>query len=265
MRGTSLVLSGLVAVALATAARAQPSEGACGGVIITEIMYNPSTAQGPDSTDEWVEIFNAGCDPVDLTGWTFEDLLSQDPIFAKAIYPMDDGSAVLPPRAYALIIDGEGSEVLNNPVWDIPPGTRIFGTDDMALGNGLNNSPETVAIRDNQGNLVDRVMYETTDSSGCGNEANGNGYSLERVDTFGPGDCTNFRSMELLAGNFPTGGTPGSENFLWLGSECVCFGVPSMSGWGLVVLATLLFALGAVPLSRKRSDRVRNARLPSRF
>ena len=30
---------------------------------------------------------------------------------------------------------------------------------------------------------------------------------------------TNFRSMELLAQDFPIGGTPGSDNHLWIDDD----------------------------------------------
>lgn len=252
MKRVLIAIWGLAFAGVAVDVDAQVRERGCAGLIITEIMYDPSTTQGPDSTNEWVEIYNDSCDAVDLSGWTIQDLIEQDPILPKVVFPMDGGSAVLPPGRYALIIDGEGSEVLTNSAWDIAPGTRIFGTDDLALGNGLNNSPETVAIRDAQGNIVDQVMYQTTDTSGCGNEANGKGYSLERVDPFGPGDCSNFRSMELLAENFPIGGTPGADNFLWLGSSCFCVGAPAASTWGLALVAVALLGVGILPLRRRR-------------
>jgi len=185
----------------------------CAGIIITEIMYNPSLSnpsQGPDFKNEWIEILNCGSEDVDLSGWTLGDPVDTDPIS-----PLDGGSTVLEEDEYALIIDGIGSEVTTNSAWDIEDDTRIFGTDDRTLGNGLNNSGDTITLSDNFGNPVDSVTYDDTDSSGCGNEADGKGFSLERVDPLGPGDCTNFRSMELLAQDEPIGGTPGSDNHLW--------------------------------------------------
>jgi hypothetical protein len=41
-----------------------------GDILITEIMYN---ASGPDTGFEWVEIYNSGDAPVDLTGWKLSD------------------------------------------------------------------------------------------------------------------------------------------------------------------------------------------------
>jgi len=197
-----------------------PSEN-CAGIIITELMYNPSGSQGSDFTNEWLEILNDGCADVDLSGWTIEDLEDVDPIL-----PFDGGSTVLGKGEYALIIEGIGSRVLTNSAWDIAPGTRIFATDDRALVRQLNNDRDTITIRDSSGNVVDSVRYFGSDFSGCGNEANGKGFSLERVDPLGPGDCTNFRSTELQDQGFPIGGTPGSDNHLWIGSSCTCTNNP---------------------------------------
>src|SRR5690606_21912907 len=44
-------------------------------IIITEILYNPSGTDIPSETfsQEWVEIYNAGSETVDLTGWMMRD------------------------------------------------------------------------------------------------------------------------------------------------------------------------------------------------
>jgi hypothetical protein len=191
----------------------------CPGVLITEIMYNPSTEQGSDFTNEWVEIRNESCEDVDLRGWTIEDESGNAP---DPLVALDGFPPVLAPAQFALIVDGTGSEVIGNPVWEIAPDARIFGTDDAAIGNGLSNAGDTIFIRDASAMLVTAVRYDDTDDSGCGNEADGGGYSLERVDPLGPGTCANFRSQELADEGFPEGGTPGSENFLWAGSVCEC-------------------------------------------
>ena len=41
-------------------------------VIINEIMYNPSTAQGSDTDLEWIEIFNNGTATIDLAEWKID-------------------------------------------------------------------------------------------------------------------------------------------------------------------------------------------------
>jgi hypothetical protein len=41
----------------------------CAGVVITEVMYDPTISRGSDTTGEWwVEILNYSCKSVDLAG-----------------------------------------------------------------------------------------------------------------------------------------------------------------------------------------------------
>ncbi len=61
---------------------------------ITEIMYNP---EGADKDREWIELFNDGGSPVDLTGWK----LREDSI--KHSLVLKQGEATLQPGAYAII------------------------------------------------------------------------------------------------------------------------------------------------------------------
>lgn len=58
----------------------------CAGVIITEVMYDPTTSQGSDTTGEWVEILNYSCESVDLAGWQIQDNFATDPL-----QPLDGG------------------------------------------------------------------------------------------------------------------------------------------------------------------------------
>ena len=47
--------------------------GADSDIIINEIMYNPSGSLGPDDKYEYVELYNRGSTPVDLSGWVLRD------------------------------------------------------------------------------------------------------------------------------------------------------------------------------------------------
>jgi len=47
-----------------------------GNIIITEFMYNPDAVS--DTAGEWVEIYNAGSDAVNLNSWTLKDSGSDD-------------------------------------------------------------------------------------------------------------------------------------------------------------------------------------------
>ena len=55
-----------------------------GSVVINEIMADPASDWSPSDgneeygslEDEWIEIFNAGAEPVDITGWRLRDAVS---------------------------------------------------------------------------------------------------------------------------------------------------------------------------------------------
>ncbi|MEK6155255.1 ExeM/NucH family extracellular endonuclease [Flavobacteriaceae bacterium 3-367] len=125
---------------------------------ITEIMYNPSSAE---DNWEWVEIYNAGEEPVDLSG-----------------YVIDDGNGVAHPSA-------------NIASGILPPGTSaiLYNSDDVsasdfraAWGNvnlipvtnwgamALNNGGDTIGIWNNfssysgdhatQLNVIEQVAYD---------------------------------------------------------------------------------------------------------
>ncbi|MCH2606677.1 MAG: lamin tail domain-containing protein, partial [Nitrospinales bacterium] len=40
-------------------------------VVINEIHYNPSGAQGSDNDYEFMELYNTGTEAVDMSGWSF--------------------------------------------------------------------------------------------------------------------------------------------------------------------------------------------------
>lgn len=45
----------------------------CGGPAITELMYDPASAEGAPPVTEWIELFNPTDRPIDLAGWYFSD------------------------------------------------------------------------------------------------------------------------------------------------------------------------------------------------
>jgi hypothetical protein len=44
-----------------------------GDLVITEIMYNPSTTVGPDGDNEWIELWNNSDNPIDIGGLMIRD------------------------------------------------------------------------------------------------------------------------------------------------------------------------------------------------
>jgi hypothetical protein len=125
------------------------AEGAAvGDVIISEFMYNPGgSVDDAAGTGEWIEVYNNGSTPIDISGWQVGD--SQANQFSTS-FP---ANTVIQPFQ-ALVVTGNASrfdaewgsginriQVSNLPIWDFP-------------------SRETVTVRDNLAVQRDSVNYE---------------------------------------------------------------------------------------------------------
>jgi len=85
-------------------------------VRINEIMYSPSSSQGSDNFNEWIEIFNNGTTSVDLTDATLcGDSLSKGFVNRSDANVRLNTSFILEPSKFALITDGgSGTSVYEN-------------------------------------------------------------------------------------------------------------------------------------------------------
>lgn len=163
--------------------RADPGSA---GLIINEIMYNPSAVS--DTSGEWFEIYNSG-NAVDLQGYSFAD---------------GAGSFTI---SSALIIPGGGHLALARS--DDPAVNGGFAPD-YAYGTALyfGNSGDTLSIFDPAGGLVNSLDY------GAGDFPSATGASICFI---GVGDNSvgsnwfNAADEGLVygAGDF---GTPGAPN-----------------------------------------------------
>jgi hypothetical protein len=124
-------------------------------IIVSEIMYNPAgTDLDPTATPpynrEWIEIYNAGAETVNLAGWSLGD--SQDNQWASP-FP---ARTVLSPN-HALIVTGDAA------TFDSQWGS---GINRIEVGSfpSLSNTPsptnETIALRDSLGAIRDEVNYD---------------------------------------------------------------------------------------------------------
>ncbi len=142
---------------------------ASASIYISEIMYDP---QGSDNNLEYVEVY--ADEELNLTGYTIEDTASQDQL-TLMVYRNES--------FYALIVeDGYNNTGINVSLYSAG----------STIGNGLNNDGDILLLKDDKGNLLDTLAYET--SMG----ANGNGYAL----------CRNIGDNKITE-CIPT---PGAEN-----------------------------------------------------
>jgi len=119
-------------------------------MVFTEIYYDPS---GTDTGHEFVEIYNDGPETVDLTGWKF---FEADTNHGLTVYA---GDTTLGPGEYAVIADQAAQLALDFP----GIGTLLDST------FSLNNTGETLAIKNAANVIVDQVAYSSA-SGGSGDD-----------------------------------------------------------------------------------------------
>ena len=145
-----------------------------GDIVINEMM----TKAGP-STDpafEFIELYNRGADPVDISGWAFSSGIALDP----ALYPLNaagtlrvfPAGTVVPGHAYFV---GSSNTAVFTAVTSL---TAEFSF----APSGLSSSGETVTLVDGAGSTVDTVSYAA--AAPWPSSPNGTGPSLELVDPF---------------------------------------------------------------------------------
>lgn len=179
---------------------------ASGEVLINEIMYHPPPAIPEDPAREWVELFNAGTNAVDLRGWRFTKGIN---------YTF--GSVSLPAGGYLVVAANQAVFAANYPGI-----TNVVGN---WIGK-LRNSADTIQLVDALGQKVASVSY-----------ASEGDWALRRAGDPYPGHPTWWngwkwttaadgfgRSMELSCSILPAdsgqnwaastviGGTPGQAN-----------------------------------------------------
>lgn len=126
-----------------------PDPDPVSGLLFTEILANP---EGPESAGEYVEILNAGGDPVDLSGFRIDDTGGTgegDTLGACA-----EGEATVVPPGQAALLVGESFVAPS----DLMPGTPVVCTDRSTLTpRGLKNAGgEVLVLKDSAGRELAR-------------------------------------------------------------------------------------------------------------
>ncbi len=174
------------------------------GVIINEIMYNPSTTWGDDSLYEYTEVWNATPDTVDMSGWYLTD--------GEGEAHMPNGTKV--PPYYFVVFARDTNSLLSKPDYQpyLTDGDEILIN--IADSVQLSNSGEWVKLVDAAGNTVDSVLYD--DASPWPTTPDGGGPSLELKDpNIDNNDPTNWAASGS-GGKVPDYGTPGDTNSVYV-------------------------------------------------
>jgi len=155
-------------------------------VIITEIMFHPQS--GP----EWIEIYNAGEDSIDLQNWTLTD---------KAL-----GGGTITPESF--ILQSGDYAILSEYIL----GGAICENIILVSWGGLNDDEEELYLRNADEALVDLAVYEISGSWL-------DDFSAERISILADGtNPANWRQSRSLEGS-----TPCEDNAIWAAtSEVTC-------------------------------------------
>jgi len=113
-------------------------------MVINELLANPA---GADSGNEWIELFNNGPNPVDVSGW----------IVQKATSSAYTDSFVIP--------GGTGVDPGN---YLVIGGTNVSDADlnTSSLGFGNGSGGDAVRLMDNSSSVIDTVVYGPDNSAG---------------------------------------------------------------------------------------------------
>lgn len=147
-------------------------------IVVNELHHTPA---GDDNTYEFLELFNAGSEPFDLTGYTF----------VGVTFTFPAGSSIAP---------GEYMVVADTPATYAGQGYQVFD-----FSGGLSGDGETIALRDLFGNEVDSVTYGV--DAPWASTPNGGGPSLSLLNP-----ALDNALPESWAASAAAGGTPGAAN-----------------------------------------------------
>jgi hypothetical protein len=221
--------------------RAAATERSPYQVKINEVLYNAALS-GDQAGSEWLELYNAGAEPVELADWTISDNGAGD-----RLPPL-----TLPPAGFVVLA---GSEAFRsaNPVFD----GSLLVLDDGKIGNGLADKGDRLTLRDSDGRLADALSYGE-DSTVLSPPVSGvaAGHSLERspaghdtdsaadfVDNPRPSPGTGLRRTAVLSA---TALGPSDDDETGPAAESSQSAHSSgVSAWLWALIGAGLFALGA--------------------
>jgi len=158
-------------------------------VRINEIFADPDTNTSPGLPGEYIELYNAGSDPVDLLDWKFSDNSTQ---ITLPTYILQANAYVTVCRTDFAGVYGLNGDVL--PVSSLP---------------GLNNNSDELGLQDAFNVLIDTVEYDTSWYQDISKRDGG--WSLELINP--ENDCAYLNNW--IASNDASGGTPGQQNSVY--------------------------------------------------
>lgn len=159
--------------------------GVCAVLYVNEVMSNPLD----EDTGEFIEIYNAGSDSVDLAGLIVSDGDEDDTLASYG-----GGATTLAPGGWAIIVDSEFAGE-----YTVDPSVVVVTTSNSTLGNALSVSDAVELYEADGANLIDSFGFPQNP---------GNGVSVERIAYAGTLDT----ALNWVGSTCASGSSPGAAN-----------------------------------------------------
>lgn len=145
-----------------------------GTLVISEVLYDPSAAQGSENGNEWVEIFNGTNGTLNLSGYFLRDNS------ASEIFVFPQGTTLA--SGASLLVTGASSTNPTSGHWSVP-GNASWLTF-SGFSNQLANSGDFVELFNTASSSVDAVCWGPEDNAFNCDEllVNNQGESIGRID-----------------------------------------------------------------------------------
>lgn len=175
-----------------TPATGPRSAGLAGDILIVEFLSDPTTVA--DSDGEWVEVFNATPNPIDLEGWTLADLGSDSTV-------LDNGGQGIVVQPYRFFVLGRNLDYNSNGGVDV---------DFEYSGMTLSNTADEIVLLHPDGTLADQVVYDSAWPREAGRAVN---LARPFFEPIANDDVASWCLSSSYINNVaPDQGTPGSRN-----------------------------------------------------
>jgi len=125
-------------------------------VLITEIMYNPASSERSPNDVEWVEVYNAGNQAVDIAGWYLADEDGRTAAVPSGVS--------LKPRQALVLVPGVQTAEHFRAAWGTEAVVVPLGGWGLPGKFNLANDPspenEVLMLRDGSNAIVDEVNFD---------------------------------------------------------------------------------------------------------
>ena len=219
---------------------------------INEVLYDAANdgSQGSEPYAEWIEIYNAGDEDFDLSGW----MIADDPDFTNpsgsgdGVFTIPSGVTIGAGEYLILAFDADTF----NTYWPDHGSAQVVAYGDSPLPLYLGNSGDDIHLFNQMGQEVDVVWIGSGgDMYAWGHAAEdiAAGKSLMRIPD---GNDTDYPDVDFFSSDTLGGPTPGTGNNLYICGDINGDGQVSFTD--LQYLAQYLFAGGNPPVSMWGAD-----------